>query len=81
MKLRIHNRIIIAKLINLYCILIFTPGFILPDYHYIQQETEIKQLIERYNSEQLLNDRTGKQIKGIDDEFAVNNLLITFEEN
>ena len=61
--------------------LLFFLGFILPDQHYIQQEIEIKQLIERYNSEQLLNDRTGKQIKGIDDEFAVNNLLISFEEN
>ena len=59
---------------------LFFLGFILPDYHYIQQETEIKQLIERYNSEQLL-DRTGKQIKGINDEFTVNNLLISFEEN
>ena len=45
-------------------------GFILPDYHYIQQETEIKQLIERYNSDQLL-DRTGRQVKGIDDTLAV----------
>ena len=60
--------------------LLFFIGFILPDQHYIQQEIEIKQLIERYNSEQLL-DRSGKQIKGIDDEFAVNNLLISFEEN
>ena len=60
--------------------LLFFIGFILPDQHYIQQEIEIKQLIERYNSEQLL-DRSGKQIKGIDDEFAVNNLLLTFEEN
>ena len=60
--------------------LLFFLGFILPDQHYIQQEIEIKQLIERYNSEQLL-DRSGKQIKGIDDEFAVNNLLISFEEN
>ena len=49
-------------------------GFILPDYHYIQQETEIKQLIERYNSDQLL-DRTGRQIKGIDDTLAVDTLL------
>ena len=62
----------------MYCILLFLPGIILPDYHYIQQETEIKQLIERYNSEQLL-DRTGRQIKGIDDEFAVNNHLMSFE--
>ena len=54
-------------------------GFILPDYHYIQQETEIKQLIERYNSDQLL-DRTGRQIKGIDDQFAVNSFLILCEE-
>ena len=60
--------------------LLFFIGFILPDQHYIQQEIEIKQLIERYNSEQLL-DRSEKQIKGIDDEFAVNNLLISFEEN
>ena len=45
-------------------------GFILPDYHYIQQETEIKQLIERYNSDQLL-DRTGREVKGIDDTLAV----------
>ena len=50
-------------------------GFILPDYHYIQQETEIKQLIERYNSDQLL-DRTGRQIKGIDDTLAVDIRLL-----
>ena len=49
-------------------------GFILPDYHYIQQETEIKQLIERYNSDRLL-DRTGRQIKGIDDTLAVDTRL------
>ena len=59
--------------------LLFFIGFILPDQHYIQQEIEIKQLIERYNSEQLL-DRTGRQIKGIDDQFAVNRFLILFEE-
>ena len=50
-------------------------GFILPDYHYIQQEREIKQLVERYNSDQLL-DRTGRQIKGIDDTLAVDIRLL-----
>ena len=54
-------------------------GFILPDYHYIQQETEIKQLIERYNSDQLL-DRTGRQIKGIDDTLAVDTRLFLLKK-